>query len=104
MSGQILTPDDLSKPKAVSFPHLKEKLGPYTEGFRWGEDAIYDLWLMGTPVPQYSTCPLEPPCKATECTHIKRTLLPSQFRKWWAEVQWRMSHDPELGAILHGEI
>lgn len=104
MSAQILTPGNLNKPKVVSFPHLRDKLMPYTAGFKWGEDAIHDLWLAGAPSPQHSVCPLQPPCKAIECEHIKRILLPTQFKKWWAEVQQRMAHDPAIGALIHGKI
>lgn len=86
------------QPRMVSYPELECKLLPYVTGFKWGRDAIRDLWLKGAPAPQ-DKCPGNKPCKAyPRCNHIRRIILPNYFAAWWAEVGERQ--EQELAASI----
>lgn len=88
----------MNGPKLVTFPELRQKLLPYTHGWRWAEDSIRDLFLLGVPVPQ-DECPGGKPCKAyPRCNHIRRVLIPGMFAKWWKDVGDRQAE--EIGAHL----
>ena len=79
------------RPRLVSYPELVAKLMPKLLGWKWAQDALRDLWLLGAPVPQ-DRCPGNKPCKAyPRCNHIRRVLYPQQFEKWWDEVCQRQS-------------
>ena len=74
---ELVKPRDLG-PRIVSFAELKAALTPLTFGYAWGEAAIRDLWLLGAPVPQ-----------ADVDAPVRRVLLPTQFMKWFKDVQAR---------------
>lgn len=96
---------DLTKaaPRLISYPELRAKLLPFVKDWPWGEDTIYDLWLLGAPVPQ-DRCPKG--CASINgaiCGHIRRVLLPTMFEKWWSEVAERQAL--EVGAkILYSDL
>ena len=69
---------DVYHPRIVTYKELRRKLLPLCHGFKWGEDTIRDLWLMGAPVPN--------PGGKEEA----RILLPSQFKKWFDDVAYRV--------------
>ena len=71
---------------------LVTKLLPYIQGYPWALDTIGDLWRMGAPVPHR---PIGTP-------YEQRILIPSQFKRWWADVQRRMGHNLSPREILHG--
>jgi len=94
--------DDIKreKPRLVSYPQLMAKLMPLLGGWKWAEDALRDLWLLGAPVPQ-DRCPGNVPCKAyPRCNHIRRVLLPTQFKQWWDEVSERQSIEVAAQVML----
>ena len=68
-------------PKIVTLTELRKVLVPLTNGWRWADNAINDLWLKGAPIPTSTG--------QEEC----RILLPGQFKLWWGEVAQRMSYD-----------
>jgi hypothetical protein len=80
MSG-ILTPSQINQPRLVTIDELRAKLLPLTMGYKWGEDAIHDLWKLGAPVP------VNPGQPET------RVLLPKQFEKWFTDVATRKGLD-----------
>lgn len=61
-------------PLQVSLSELKTILQPLTMGYKWGESTIYDLWILGAPVPQEPT---------------KRIVFPNQLAKWLEDVLTR---------------
>ena len=69
------------QPKIVTLKELRRVLLRYTHGWEWAEKAILDLWQMGAPIPQDEGQP------------ERRILMPTQFMKWWGEVQERMGYD-----------
>lgn len=80
----------MDQARLVTYPDLRRKLLPYVGGWKWAEDAIRDLWLLGAPIPN-DRCPeaeeTNKPCKAYPfCNHIRRVLLPGAFADWWEEV------------------
>jgi hypothetical protein len=81
MTDRVLTPGEAMGPRLVTYEELCVKLLPMCQGWPWAQDAIRDLWLKGSPVPV--------PEHALE----RRILLSGQFRKWWMEIQQRMSID-----------
>jgi hypothetical protein len=83
------TANDL-QPKCVTLPELKAALWPFCFGWSWAEDAIQDLWKLGAPVPGSTNM-------------VTRIIYPTQFRKWWAEVQQRMGIATPAEAI-HAKI
>jgi len=88
------------QPRLVSYPQLVIRLFPLLKGWSWAQDALRDLWLLGAPVPQ-DHCPGNVPCKAyPRCNHIRRVLLPAQFKKWWDEVRERQSIEIAAKALL----
>ncbi len=79
---QLITGSTRSlQPKIVTLSEIKSTLLPYCVGYKWAEDSIVDLWKMGAPVPQ------------PEGEPERRILIPTQFQKWWDDVQKRMSFD-----------
>jgi hypothetical protein len=84
---------NLPEPRMVTYQELYNKLFPYVQGYKWGQDTIRDLWLKGAPVPQDS-CPGGKPCdKFPDCEHIRRILYPNQFEMWWNDVREKQSLD-----------
>lgn len=83
--SQILTPSQINQPRLVTIRELRQRLLPLTFGYKWGEDAIHDLWKLGAPVP----------VNAGE--EERRILLPKQFEKWWNDVAARQGHDATNG-------
>lgn len=79
--GGIITPSQINQPRLVTIAELRAKLLPLTFGYKWGEDAIHDLWKLGAPVP---VNPGEPE---------RRILLPRQFEKWFNDVATRKGLD-----------
>lgn len=78
------------QPKIVTLPEIKRALLPFCVGYKWAEGAIVDLWKTGAPVPQ------------PEGEPERRILIPTQFQKWWEDVQKRMSFDlASKEAYLH---
>ena len=78
-------------PRLISWPELQVVMTPYMHGWSWANDALWDLWTMGAPVPQ-DKCPGDAPCRQyPKCNHIRRILLPNYFAKWYEEVRQRMS-------------
>lgn len=70
------------QPKIVTFDQLRATLLPIVTGYKWAEDTLRDLWLLGAPIPN----PLDGQPE-------KRILLPTQFRTWFDDVQKKMGID-----------
>jgi len=105
MTAKITTPTDLIAPRIVSLKELRDKLLPKVGGWSWAEDALVDLWKLGSPDPQHSMCPQVaeksgPPCPMRECPHVKRLLMPRQFQQWWSEVQQRQGWEMTAAQAL----
>lgn len=77
--GKIITPGEVLQPKIVTFDELFKVLFPLTNNWSWAVDSIRDLWLLGAPVPSFGINQPE-----------MRILFPSQFKKWYQEIQQRM--------------
>lgn len=82
MAQMIVRANEITQPKAVTRAQLRRVLLPYCIGWAWAENAINDLWLTGCPMPYNKPGAEE-----------ARILLPSQFKKWWSEVQQRMGYE-----------
>lgn len=82
---EILTSSQINQPRLVTIAELRAKLLPLTFGYKWGEDAIHDLWKLGAPVPVN-------PGEAE-----RRILLPKQFEKWFNDVAERKGLDTTNG-------
>ncbi len=98
----IMTPENALMPKMISFGELTAKLGSYLAAYPWAYGTIGDLWAMGAPDPQNSICPEVPRCDARTCLHVKRVLLPNQFKAWWAEVQGKIGEEVAATTVLIG--
>lgn len=61
-------------PLQVTYTQLAAILQPITTGYKWGEDTIRDLWLMGAPLPQDTA---------------RRIVFPNQLAKWLEDVLTR---------------
>jgi hypothetical protein len=84
----LLTLEDVTTPKMVSLAELRATLAPALNAVPWADDALTDLWKMGAPDPNASVC--EAHCPEKLCPHVKRVLLPRQFKAWWQDVEKRM--------------
>ena len=61
-------------PLQVTYTQLATILQPITVGYKWGEDTIRDLWLLGAPTPQDTA---------------RRIVFPNQLAKWLEDVLTR---------------
>ncbi len=95
MTAKTAFDTDWSTPRMISIVELRAKLMPLVGGWKWGEDAIVDLWKLGAPDPQASVCPLLPRCKELHCPHVKRVFFPGKFAAWWKEVSDRQGLELE---------
>ena len=72
-------------PRVVSWDDLTRSLSPFLDKRSLITD-LYDLWLMGAPIPNNNPDAPE-----------KRVLLPTQFQAWWINMSKRhcLNPDPE---------
>mgnify|MGYP007071624348 CR=1 FL=1 len=98
MNERIVTPTEYFVDRFVSLKELRDKLLPRIHGWSWADDAINDLWKLGSISPQSrGMCPNKPPCPARECPHVTRLILSEEYYKWAAEV------DARIGSALTAE-
>lgn len=90
--SEILTPQQANQPRLVTLAELRKRLLPFCMGFKWGEDAIADLWKLGAPVP------------VNPGEDERRVLLPNQFAKWWQEVAQRQGLAVQDGGLAYKDI
>ena len=62
-------------PLIMTYDQLLKTLGPITFGYKWGEETIRDLWLLGAPTPDSGPTTID-----------KRIVFPSQLSKWLEDV------------------
>ena len=88
------------EPRLVTYKELRRILLPYVRGWSWADDAIWDLWTFGAPVPQ-DRCPGDTPCKQyPKCGHIRRILSIAKFALWWDEVSLRQAKEISVAEVL----
>ena len=92
------------EPRLVTYKELRRILLPYVRGWSWADDAIWDLWTFGAPVPQ-DRCPGDTPCKQyPKCEHIRRILSIAKFAQWYDEVAQRQAKEISIQEMLRGKL
>jgi len=76
-------------PLQVTLPELKARLLPLTQGYRWGESTIYDLWIMGAPLPHDTA---------------RRIVFPGQLAKWLEDVLNRQGRPLDEAAKAYNDL
>ena len=95
MNDTLLTPTKLP-PVCLSLSQLKAALLPITAGYKWGEQTIHDLWMLGAPMP---------PVSGTLATHEDvHLIVPSQLMKWLDDVLTRQGRPLSDSARLYAHM
>lgn len=76
-------------PLQVTHEELRKILLPITAGYSWGEGTIYDLWILGAPVPQDTA---------------RRIVFPGQLAKWLEDVLTRQGRPLDEAADAYMDL
>lgn len=71
-------------PLIVTYDQLVKILQPITMGYKWGEQTIRDLWLIGAPIPP-----------------DKRIVFPGKLAEWLADVMERKGQPLDAAANVY---
>ena len=80
----------------LSYRHLQAVLRPLVEGYPWGEDTIYDLWILGAPMPPRENGGLP--------GEVVRLIVPSQLLGWLGDVLDRQGRPLDDAAKLYSRM
>lgn len=84
------------QPRIITWARLQEVILPKIAGYPWAVGTLWDLWKKCTPTPNQILTPNPGPNET-------RIINPTQFAKWWGNVQERMGLDVSADeAIPHG--
>jgi len=95
MYDTMLKPQSLP-PVVMSLQQLKYTLLPFTAGYKWGEETIRDLWILGAPMP--------PMPGASPVADDVRLIVPSQLMKWLEDVLTRQGRPLSTSAALYAKM
>lgn len=79
-------------PLQVTYAQALAILGPITEGYKWGEGTIRDLWLMGAPTPDSTP------------TYERRIVFPGQLAKWLEDVLTKQGRPLDESAKIYMQL
>jgi hypothetical protein len=76
-------------PLIVTAQELRDILSPLTNGYKWGENTIMDLWKLGAPMPNDNT---------------RRIVFPNKLAEWLEDVLARQGRPLDEAAKAYNNL